>query len=98
MAATLPTVVGLQQLDQGQDVALIDDEAAGHEHLARPQRRVGQDAALGGLVGEADGDGSERAGAVTEPRLSAVGVDHGQRALPDRAAKEMIDQRHGQRR
>ena len=39
--------------------------------------------------------GLERAGAVAERRAAAVGVDDREGALPDRAAEEMVDQRHG---
>ena len=92
-----PLVVGGQQVDEVADIALLDDQPAVHEALARAQRRVARDRHRHALVGEADRHlGIARLRRAERGRLRA-GAQEGQAAALHRARKKHINEGHGGR-
>ena len=91
LAAELPAIGADDQLQQVEDAAFLDDQAAVHIGLAEREARVADDIEGELAIGKADGD-RLGVGIGTEALALAVGGDQRQPPLLDERAKQFPDQ------
>jgi hypothetical protein len=87
-------LVGVKHLDQVMDAAAIHDQVAIHEGFRRIELGIDQD--LQRSRGRREADRGFGAGfRASEFTSDALGIDHGQTALPDGLVEQSVQRKHG---